>query len=182
VAIKGAPPSSGTYRHNILHCYCCTSAFPLRVCAHRIYEISHLKPHLAAAPARLLPEVLVPIQLLPGGTRSCTATSRWCVLLNDYFPLLLERHSWNCTTFYLPASTEIGYFNQLNMSTIRNGTAGASDTDPASRYNLKLSHLFIVFFLFIYRLSVNTNNPYDAIGTTWSSLIYLLCSFCSYTN
>jgi hypothetical protein len=30
-------------------------------------------------------------------------------------------------------------------------------------YNLVLSHLLIVFFLFLYRLSVNTSNPYAAI-------------------
>jgi hypothetical protein len=45
------------------------------------------------------------------------------------------------------------------MSTVGNGTTGASDTGPASGYNLVLSYLFIVFFLFLYRLSVNTSNP-----------------------
>jgi hypothetical protein len=49
------------------------------------------------------------------------------------------------------------------MSTVGNGTTGASDTGPASGYNLELSHLLVVFFLFLYRLSVNTSNPYDAI-------------------
>jgi hypothetical protein len=49
------------------------------------------------------------------------------------------------------------------MSTIGNGTTGASGTDPASGYNLELSHLHVVFFLFLYRLSVNTNNPYNTI-------------------
>jgi hypothetical protein len=49
------------------------------------------------------------------------------------------------------------------MSTIENGTTGASGTGPASGYKLELSHLLVVFFLFLYRLSVNTNNPYDAI-------------------
>jgi hypothetical protein len=49
------------------------------------------------------------------------------------------------------------------MSTAGNGTTGASDTGPASGYNLVLSHLFIVFFLFLYRLNVNTNNPYTVI-------------------
>jgi hypothetical protein len=34
----------------------------------------------------------------------------------------------------------------LNMSTIGNGTTGASGTGLASSYNLVLSHLFIVFF------------------------------------
>jgi hypothetical protein len=49
------------------------------------------------------------------------------------------------------------------MSTVGNGTTGASGTGPASGYNLELSHLLVVFFLFLYRLSVNTSNPYDAI-------------------
>jgi ABC-type anion transport system duplicated permease subunit len=49
------------------------------------------------------------------------------------------------------------------MSTIRNGTTGASDTGPASGYNLVLSYLPVVFFLFLYRLSTNTSNPYAAI-------------------
>jgi hypothetical protein len=46
------------------------------------------------------------------------------------------------------------------MSTIGNGTTGASGTGPASGYNLVISHLFIVFFLFLYRLSANTSNSY----------------------
>jgi hypothetical protein len=74
-------------------------------------------------------------------TRSCTTISRWCAFLYDYFtvvcdyfPLFSEERSFDCTAYYLPASTEIGYFKQLNISTIRNGTAGASGTDPASGY------------------------------------------------
>jgi hypothetical protein len=49
------------------------------------------------------------------------------------------------------------------MSIVGNGTTGASGTDPASGYNLELSHLLVMFFLFLYRLSVNTSNPYDGI-------------------
>jgi hypothetical protein len=49
------------------------------------------------------------------------------------------------------------------MSTVRNGTTRVSGTGTASEYNLMLSHLFIVFFLFLYRLSANINNPYTAI-------------------
>jgi hypothetical protein len=49
------------------------------------------------------------------------------------------------------------------MSTVVNGTTGASGTGPASGYNLELSHLLIVLFLFLYRLSVNISNPYDTI-------------------
>jgi Ca2+/Na+ antiporter len=49
------------------------------------------------------------------------------------------------------------------MSTIRNGTASDFDTDPASGYNMRLSCLFLMFFLFLYRLSMNMNNPYEVI-------------------
>jgi hypothetical protein len=49
------------------------------------------------------------------------------------------------------------------MSSVGNGTTGASGTGPISGYNLGLSHLLVVFFLFLYRLSANTSNPYDAI-------------------
>jgi hypothetical protein len=49
------------------------------------------------------------------------------------------------------------------MSTVGNGTTGASGTAPDSGYNLMLSYLFIMIFLFLYRLSVNTSNPYAAI-------------------
>jgi hypothetical protein len=49
------------------------------------------------------------------------------------------------------------------MSTVGNGTADTSGTGPASRYNLKLSCLFVVFVLFLYRLSANTNNLYAVI-------------------
>jgi hypothetical protein len=55
------------------------------------------------------------------------------------------------------------YFKQLNMSTVGNGTAGASGIDHTSGYNLTLSRLFIVFILFLYKLSANTNNHYTAI-------------------
>jgi hypothetical protein len=49
------------------------------------------------------------------------------------------------------------------MSTVGNDTTDASGTGPASGYNLELSHLLVVFFLFLYRLSANINNPYAAI-------------------
>jgi hypothetical protein len=58
---------------------------------------------------------------------------------------------------------KIDYFKQLNMSIVGNGTVSASSTGPASGYNLELSCLFVVFFLFLYRLSVNTSNSYEAI-------------------
>jgi hypothetical protein len=49
------------------------------------------------------------------------------------------------------------------MSTVGNGTTDAFDTGLASGYNLKLSHLLVMFFLFLYRLSANVSNPYDTI-------------------
>jgi hypothetical protein len=78
-------------------------------------------------------------------------------------PLLPEGRSWDDTASILPASKKIDYFKLFNMSTVGNGTTGASGTGPASGYNLVLSHLFIVFFLLLYRLSANTSNPYTAI-------------------
>jgi hypothetical protein len=62
------------------------------------------------------------------------------------------------------------------MSTVGNGITGASDTDPASGYNLKLSRLFVVFVLFLYRLIANTNDLYVAILLLIlnSSMIFLL--------
>jgi uncharacterized membrane protein YjgN (DUF898 family) len=60
------------------------------------------------------------------------------------------------------------------MSTVRNGTTGASGTGPASGYNLVLSHLLIVFFLFLYGLSVNTSNPYITIML----FIFTHCMIC----
>jgi hypothetical protein len=90
-------------------------------------------------------------------------TSRWSVLPHDYFPLPPQGHLWDCTASYLPASTEIDYFKHLNMSTVWKGTAGASTVGPASGYKLELSHLFVVLFLFVYRLSANISNPDDVI-------------------
>jgi hypothetical protein len=58
---------------------------------------------------------------------------------------------------FLLHQVTIDYFKQLNMSTVGN------DTGPASGYNLTLSHLFIVFVLFLYRLNTNTNNIYATI-------------------
>jgi hypothetical protein len=45
------------------------------------------------------------------------------------------------------------------MLTVGNDTTGAFGTGPASGYNLVLSYLLVMFFLFLYRLSANTSNP-----------------------
>jgi hypothetical protein len=62
------------------------------------------------------------------------------------------------------------------MSAVGNDTVGASDTGPASGYNLKLSHLFIIFVPLLYRLSVNTTNLYTVIILLIinNSMIFLL--------
>jgi hypothetical protein len=54
--------------------------------------------------------------------------------------------------------------------------AGACDTDPVSGYNMTLSHLFIVFVMFVYRLSASMNNFYAAIILLIlnNSMIYLM--------
>jgi hypothetical protein len=77
--------------------------------------------------------------------------------------------------FFLHQLT-IDYFKQLNMLTAGNGTVGASSTSPALGYNLKLSRLFDVFVLFLYRLITNTNNLYAAIILLIlnNSMIFLL--------
>jgi hypothetical protein len=64
----------------------------------------------------------------------------------------------------------------LIRSTVRNGTDGVSGTGPALGYNLKLSRLFAVFVLFLYRLSVNTNNLYATIilPILNNSMVFLL--------
>jgi hypothetical protein len=70
----------------------------------------------------------------------------------------------------------IDYFKQLNMLTIGNGTVGASGTGSVSGYNLMLSHLFIMFVLFLYRLNMNTNNLYAVMILLIlnNSMIFLL--------
>jgi hypothetical protein len=77
-----------------------------------------------------------------------------------YFPVDVDETP--LLPFFL-CQLKIDYFEQLNMSTVGNGTVGASGTGPASEYNLELSRLFVVFFLFLHRLIANTNNPYEAI-------------------
>jgi hypothetical protein len=62
------------------------------------------------------------------------------------------------------------------MLTVGNSTVGASGTGPTSRYNSKLSRLFVVFVLFLYRLSVNWKNLNAAIILLIlnNSMIFLL--------
>jgi hypothetical protein len=59
------------------------------------------------------------------------------------------------------------------MSTVGNDIISASGTSPASKYNLMLSHLFVMF---LYKLSANTNNIYAAIILLIfnNSMIFLL--------
>jgi hypothetical protein len=98
------------------------------------------------------------VLLLSGGVRYCTTNSY-------YFQKDI------CETTLLPFflhQLTINYFKQLNMSTVGTG--------PFSGYNLKFSRLFIVFVLFLYRLSVNSNNLYTIIILLIlnNSMIFLL--------
>jgi hypothetical protein len=95
------------------------------------------------------------------------------VLLYDYFQK--DVRGTALLLFFLHQLT-IDYFKQFNMSTVGNGSAGASGTGPDLGYNLKLSYLFLVFVLFLYRLSTNTNNLYAAILLLIlnNSMIFLL--------
>jgi hypothetical protein len=60
------------------------------------------------------------------------------------------------------------------MSTIGNGTVGNFTIGPTSGYKLELYHLFIVFCLFLYRLSANTNNHYHVIILLKNNMIYFM--------
>jgi hypothetical protein len=95
------------------------------------------------------------------------------MLLYDYFQK--DVHGTAMLPFFLH-QLMIDYFKQLNMSTIGNGIAGASSIDHASGYNLKLSRLFVVFVLLLYRLNTNTNNLYTDIILLIlnNSMIFLL--------
>jgi hypothetical protein len=106
------------------------------------------------------------VLLLSGGVRYCTT--------NSYY---FQKDVCETTllSFFLHQLT-INYIKQLNMSTVGNDTAGASGTGTFSGYNLKLPRLFIVFVLFLYRLSVNSNNLYTIIILLIlnNSMIFLL--------
>jgi UDP-N-acetylmuramyl pentapeptide phosphotransferase/UDP-N-acetylglucosamine-1-phosphate transferase len=93
------------------------------------------------------------VRLLSGDVRYCTTT---------FYYFQKDIHETALLSFFLHQLT-INYFKQLNISTVENGTAGTSGTDPASGYNLKLSRLFVMFVLFLYRLSTNTNKLYTVI-------------------
>jgi hypothetical protein len=153
---------------------------------HRTHESRPLKPHLTATPARVggrssfwgaqlyatahLYEQLLsggacaPVRLLPGGVCSCTTS---------FYYFQKDVRGTAQLSFFLHQLT-IDYFKLLNMSTVGNGTVGASSTSPTSWYNLTLSHLFVVFILFLYRLS--TNNLYATIILLIlnNSMIYLM--------
>jgi hypothetical protein len=73
---------------------------------------------------------------------------------------------------------KIDYFKQLNMWTVGNSITSTFDIVPASGYNMELSYLFIVFFLFLYKLSVNTNNYYeDMILLIFNNIIICFMTF-----
>jgi hypothetical protein len=77
--------------------------------------------------------------LLPGSLRSC-------MTISYYFSV--DVRGTARLSFFLHQST-IDYFKQLNMSTVGNGTVGASGTGLALGYNLTLSYLFVVFVSFL---------------------------------
>jgi hypothetical protein len=103
-----------------------------------------------------IPVVRAPVRLLPGGLHSCTTTFY-------YFPV--DVHGTAVLPFFLH-QLKIDCFEQLNMSTVGNGTIGACGTDPASGYNLGLLRL--------HRLSVNMNNLYEAIILVNNIMICLM--------
>jgi hypothetical protein len=172
LAIKGAPHSSSKNTETTPHYGCCV--FLHSLCESLRTQNSWEQASETSSSCDNCTSRLT-IKFLGSATlRDCslvrTTTSWWCELSFDYFlvvcasvPLLPEGCSWDITAFILPASNYIDYFKLLSMSTVGNGTTGASGTGPASEYNLELSYLLIMFFLFSYKLNVNTSNPYDAI-------------------
>jgi hypothetical protein len=80
------------------------------------------------------------IRLLPSGLR-------FCMTISYYF--LMDVQGIALLPFFLH-QLKIDYFEQLNMLTVANDAVDASGTGPTSGYNLELSHLFIVFFLFLH--------------------------------
>jgi hypothetical protein len=89
-----------------------------------------------------------------------STSSWWFALLYDYFQKVIRG---TILLSFLLYQLTTDYFKQLNISTVGNGTVCTSGTGPSSGYYLKLSRLFVVFVLLLYRLSVNTNNLYAAI-------------------
>jgi hypothetical protein len=98
-------------------------------------------------------------RLLTGGARFRSTTSWWCVLLYHYFQKDVRRMS--LFPFFL---------HQIRSTTSIYSTCRLLGITPSVPPTLVLplgttwnSLIYVVFFLFLYRLSVNTINPYTAI-------------------
>jgi hypothetical protein len=130
----------------------------------QVFE-EHNSARLLACANDYFPMVCTPV-LLPGGLRSCMTT---------FYYFSVDVHGTGWLSFFLHQPM-FDYFKRLNMLTVGNGTVVASGTSPASWYNLMLSRLFVVFVLFLYRLSANLNNLYNALILLIvnNSMIYLM--------
>jgi hypothetical protein len=162
LAIKGAPHSSSKHRETTDHCCCCVLLHFLREslrAQNSRKQTSETSSSCDTCTGRRAIKCLGSTTL-----RDCSlvrvTTSWWCKLLYHYFQKVVRGTA--LIPFFLH-QIRIDYFKLLNISTVGNGTIGASGTGPASGYNLVLSNLFIMFFLLLYRLSANTSNPYTVI-------------------
>jgi hypothetical protein len=143
----------------------------MSLCAYRTRESRHPKPRPAATPARvgrrssfwgvqLCATARLYERLLPGGASFHSTTSWWCALLYHYF------YNDVCGTALFPF-----FLNQIRLTNSSCSTCRLLKTAPPVPPALVLplgttwSSLiyFVVFFLFLYRLSANTSNPYAAI-------------------
>jgi hypothetical protein len=163
LAIKGATHSSSKHRETTYHCCCCVLLHSLR---------SETSSSCDTCTGRRAIKFLGSTTL-PDCSLVRTTTSWWCKLPFDYLlvvcasvPLLSEGRSWDGTAsilFCIKLDRLLRAAQHVDCWERHHRNSG---TGPASGYNLVLSHLFIVFFLFLYRLSANTINPYTVIMLT----------------
>jgi hypothetical protein len=157
LSIKGAPHSSSKRCFTAIATHFCIPF--VRLCTHRTHESKPLKPRLAATPARV-------------DGRSSFWGVQLCATAHLYERLLsggasfYSTTSWWCALLYhyfqkdVRGTTLLPFFlQQIRSTTLSCSTCRLLGTAPPVPPALVL--------------------PLD---TTWSSLIYLSCSFCSYTD
>jgi hypothetical protein len=166
LAIKVAPYSSSkeTQKQHLSAVVAYFCIYFMSLCAHKTRESSPSKPRPAPTPARvggrlsfwgaqLCATARSYERLLPGGASFRSTTSWWCALVYHYFQKDV------CGMALLPF-----FQHQIRSTTSTCSTCRLLGTaPPVSLGTTWSSHLLVVFFLFLYRLSANTSNPYDAI-------------------
>jgi hypothetical protein len=140
------------------------------LCAHRTHESRPPKPRPAAILARvdkrssfwgaqLYVTARLYERLLSVGASFRSTNYWWCALLYHYFQK--DVHGTTLLPFFL---------HQIRSTSSSCSTCRLLETAPPVPPTLVLplgitwsSHLLVVFFLFLYRLNMNTSNPYDII-------------------